>query len=140
MQELHFGRAVVNADFTNNTGQKVRIRAGQSILTKKPLHHNKPAILLQFLTPYRRPFYLKFPFPSSKLSSKGRNEEEEIVYNSMSDIYHRNLSSGNRDTNLGYEISQIHQAKVKLGFIIIIYSYYWLLWEGFENRRSRKFL
>ena len=46
---LHFGKAVLNTEYEIPDG-RLRIRAGQSILTEVPLHHNKPDVMVQIDT------------------------------------------------------------------------------------------
>lgn len=116
---LHFGKAILNTEYEIPDG-RLRIRAGQSILTEVPLHHNKPDVMVQILT--RDPQTLLFEVSVPHLQNYRTQEGiKRVKYtkNSMVDINHRNYKTISRDTNLADQLAHLHRCKVKLGLLII---------------------
>ena len=119
-KDLHFGRAAMNTDYESTEGQKYRIRAGQSILTERPLHHNKPDIMVQLLGPIKKTilFEVSIPHLQNYLTQEGI-KRTKYCHNSVADIHHNNYQTIGRDTNLLDTLAHEHRCEVELGLFIV---------------------
>ena len=117
---LQFGRAVLNTEYTAPDGRIFKIRAGQSILTEKNLHHNKPDVMVQIMAPVKKTILFEVSVPHlQNYHVQEGIKRAKYCRNSVEDINHRNYKTINRDMNLVTELETKHRCQVELGVLVV---------------------
>ncbi|XP_044750445.1 uncharacterized protein LOC123310835 [Coccinella septempunctata] len=113
-RELQFGKASLNCDIG-----KIKIQAGNKILTGKKIYHNKPDIMVRTTDPDK--IYLIEVAVSHIQNLRQQEELKRTRYavNSTKKLDFSNYREAQRDLNLVTELENLYKCPVKLGVYVV---------------------
>lgn len=118
LTNIQFGKAVYHAEFVNRN-RRVKIEAGQKIITERKIYHNKPDIVIKFTNPDE---IFMVEVAISHIQNYRLQEEikrTRYAKNSVEQVTETNMREVARDLNLVGELERRYRCPVQLAVFVV---------------------